>query len=55
MHIRWRGLELPSVVVCEKSTLTPTYGQFYTEPFERGFGVGFVVLFFLVVGMEGVK
>jgi DNA-directed RNA polymerase subunit alpha len=38
MHIRWRGLELPSGVVCEAATLTPTYGKFVAEPFERGFG-----------------
>ncbi|HEY2881427.1 MAG TPA: DNA-directed RNA polymerase subunit alpha [Pirellulales bacterium] len=39
MHIRWRGLELPSQVVCEHSTLSATYGKFVAEPFERGFGV----------------
>jgi len=39
MHIRWRGLELPSVVVCDKDTLSATYGKFVAEPFERGFGV----------------
>src|SRR5436189_4529846 len=39
MHIRWRGLELPSQVICEASTLTRTYGKFIAEPFERGFGV----------------
>ena len=38
MHIRWRGLELPSTVTCEKETLTATYGKFSAEPFERGFG-----------------
>lgn len=38
MHIRWRGLELPSVVTCEASTLSSTYGKFVAEPFERGFG-----------------
>src|SRR3989304_4429687 len=38
MHIRWRGLELPSAVTCETSTLTGTYGKFMAEPFERGFG-----------------
>lgn len=38
MHIRWRGLELPSVVTCESDTLTATYGKFRAEPFERGFG-----------------
>lgn len=39
MRIRWRGLELPSRVVCDRSTLTDTYGKFTAEPFERGFGV----------------
>jgi DNA-directed RNA polymerase subunit alpha len=39
MHIRWRGLELPSQVTCDADTLTPTYGKFIAEPFERGFGV----------------
>ena len=39
MHIRWRGLELPSVVQCDESSLTSTYGKFIGEPFERGFGV----------------
>jgi len=38
MHIRWRGLELPSTVVCDAATLTRTYGKFTVEPFERGFG-----------------
>ena len=38
MHIRWRGLELPSAVTCEAATLTSTYGKFIAEPFERGFG-----------------
>ncbi len=39
MHIRWRGLELPSVVQCDTDTLSSTYGKFIAEPFERGFGV----------------
>ncbi len=39
MHIRWRGLELPSLVTCDTKTLTSTYGKFTAEPFERGFGV----------------
>ncbi len=39
MRIRWRGLELPSAVACDMSTLTSTYGKFVAEPFERGFGV----------------
>src|SRR6478735_8748526 len=39
MRIRWRGLELPNRVVSDRTTLTDTYGKFYAEPFERGFGV----------------
>lgn len=39
MRIRWRGLELPSQVTCDTASLTPTYGKFVAEPFERGFGV----------------
>src|SRR5271165_6348316 len=39
MRIRWRGLELPSRVVSDRSTLADTYGKFTAEPFERGFGV----------------
>jgi DNA-directed RNA polymerase subunit alpha len=38
MHIRWRGLELPSVVNVDRTTLSRTYGKFTAEPFERGFG-----------------
>lgn len=37
MRIRWRGLELPSKVVCDRTS--DTYGKFVAEPFERGFGV----------------
>lgn len=39
MHIRWRGLELPSLITSDPKTLSPTYGKFVAEPFERGFGV----------------
>src|SRR5437667_799720 len=39
MRIRWRGLELPTRVASDRSTLTDTYGKFTAEPFERGFGV----------------
>jgi len=38
MHIRWRGLELPSVVDCEPESLSLTHGVFTAEPFERGLG-----------------
>ena len=39
MRIRWRGLELPSLVTVDRANLTSTYGKFTAEPFERGFGV----------------
>jgi DNA-directed RNA polymerase subunit alpha len=39
MRIKWRGLELPNRLTCELETLTDTYGKFFAEPFERGFGV----------------
>src|SRR4051812_7128490 len=39
MRIRWRGLELPNKVASDRPKLTDTYGKFYVEPFERGFGV----------------
>lgn len=38
MHIRWRGMELPSTVEVDRDSLTATYGKFFAEPFERGFG-----------------
>ncbi|QDU58391.1 DNA-directed RNA polymerase subunit alpha [Aeoliella mucimassa] len=55
MHIRWRGLELPSVVECEQETLTGTYGKFTAEPFERGFGttVGNGLRRILLSSLEG--
>ncbi len=39
MHIRWRGMELPSTVTADVETLTSRYGRFIGEPVERGFGV----------------
>ncbi len=39
MRIRWRGLELPSKVTCDKEAFRPNYAKFYAEPFERGFGI----------------
>jgi DNA-directed RNA polymerase subunit alpha len=39
MRIKWRGLELPNRVSSDRETLSDTYGKFYAEPFERGFGV----------------
>ncbi len=55
MHIRWRGLELPSVVECDHRTLTPTHGKFVAEPFERGFGttIGNSLRRILLSSLEG--
>ena len=55
MHIRWRGLELPSVVTCDASTLSETYGKFTAEPFERGFGasIGNSLRRILLSSLEG--
>src|SRR6266516_2373019 len=39
MRVKWRGLELPNRLSCDRGTLTDTYGKFFAEPFERGFGV----------------
>src|SRR5262245_19394797 len=39
MRVKWRGLELPNHLTSENETLTDTYGKFFAEPFERGFGV----------------
>lgn len=55
MRIRWRGLELPSRVASDRTTLTDTYGKFYAEPFERGFGmtVGNSLRRILLSSLEG--
>lgn len=55
MHVRWRGLELPSTVECDQSTLTRTYGKFTAEPFERGFGttIGNSLRRILLSSLEG--
>ena len=38
MRITWRGLELPTKVVCDEVVSSDSYGRFEIEPFERGFG-----------------
>jgi len=55
MRIRWRGLELPSLITAERSTLSPTYGKFIAEPFERGFGttIGNSLRRILLSSLEG--
>src|SRR3984957_19439135 len=55
MRIKWRGLELPNRLTCERETLTDTYGKFHAEPFERGFGmtVGNSLRRILISSLEG--
>ncbi|MCA9130416.1 MAG: DNA-directed RNA polymerase subunit alpha [Planctomycetales bacterium] len=55
MHIKWRGLELPSAVYPDQHTLSPTFGKFVAEPFERGFGttVGNSLRRVLLSSLEG--
>lgn len=38
VRVRWRGLELPVQVRVNPETHTDRYGEFFVEPFERGFG-----------------
>lgn len=38
MYKNWRDLIKPKRLQIETDTLTATYGKFYAEPFERGFG-----------------
>jgi DNA-directed RNA polymerase subunit alpha len=55
MRIRWRNLELPSLISVDRPTLTGTYGKFSAEPFERGFGttVGNSLRRILLSSLEG--
>lgn len=38
MGIRWKTFEMPKRLEVDKATVTPTYGKFTAEPFERGYG-----------------
>lgn len=38
MHRHWTDLIKPKKLEVEEKTFTSTYGKFYAEPFERGFG-----------------
>jgi DNA-directed RNA polymerase subunit alpha len=38
MYKNWRDLIKPKQLQVEKESLSDTYGKFYAEPFERGFG-----------------
>lgn len=55
VRVRWRGLELPLQVKPIQATLTDRYGEFVTEPFERGYGhtVGNSLRRVLLSSLEG--
>jgi DNA-directed RNA polymerase subunit alpha len=55
MRIRWRGLELPNRLVCDRESYTQSYGKFTIEPFERGFGttIGNSLRRILLSSLEG--
>jgi DNA-directed RNA polymerase subunit alpha len=36
--LTWTNFQKPKRLVCDFETLTETYGRFYAQPFERGFG-----------------
>jgi DNA-directed RNA polymerase subunit alpha len=38
MYLHWTELIRPKQLEIDEKSLTPTYGKFYAEPFERGFG-----------------
>src|SRR6266702_3466857 len=38
MYKNWRDLIKPKKLQVEAESLTSTYGKFFAEPFERGFG-----------------
>ena len=51
----WKGFQRPKRLECDLESLTPTYGKFWAQPFERGFGttVGNAVRRVLLSSIEG--
>ncbi len=50
-----KGFQKPKRLICDHETLSPTYGQFYAQPFERGFGttIGNAMRRVLLSSIEG--
>jgi DNA-directed RNA polymerase subunit alpha len=50
-----RAFQKPKRLICDLETLSPTYGHFYAQPFERGFGttIGNAVRRVLLSSIEG--
>lgn len=51
----WKGFQKPKRLMCNLDTLTDKYGQFYAQPFERGFGttIGNALRRVLLSSIEG--
>jgi DNA-directed RNA polymerase subunit alpha len=51
----WKGFQKPKRLEVEPETLTATYGKFYAQPFERGFGttIGNALRRVLLSSIEG--
>ncbi len=51
----WKGFQKPKRLEIESETLTSTYGKFYAQPFERGFGttIGNALRRVLLSSIEG--
>jgi DNA-directed RNA polymerase subunit alpha len=51
----WKGFQRPKRLECNQETLSPTYGMFYAQPFERGFGttIGNALRRVLLSSIEG--
>jgi len=50
-----RAFQKPKLLICDLETLSPTYGHFYAQPFERGFGttIGNALRRVLLSSIEG--
>ncbi len=55
MGIRWKTFEMPKRLEAEQTSVTPTYGKFVAEPFERGYGttIGNALRRVLISSIEG--
>ncbi|MBL7155815.1 MAG: DNA-directed RNA polymerase subunit alpha [Candidatus Omnitrophica bacterium] len=55
MGVKLRNFEMPKKLICDEETLTPTYGKFIAEPFERGYGttIGNSLRRVLISSIEG--
>jgi DNA-directed RNA polymerase subunit alpha len=51
----WKGFQKPKRLEADTETLTATYGKFYAQPFERGFGttIGNALRRVLLTSIEG--